>query len=114
MGPILDCLKKARRVYFIVGYDKRTMDLAELKRTMRAYLAEGFHIRVWPNYHAKLWSINGVRYCGSQNFSPAFGPNYMVRTTDEGVGLYIGRSFAIAMRFDHRTKLELVPNYKMP
>lgn len=81
---------------------------------MREYAARGFHIRVWPNYHAKIWIINDDAYCGSQNFTPSFGPNYMVRTRDEGIFDYVKRSWAISANFNHTTKLELVPNYTMP
>lgn len=114
MFPLLERLKKAAHVNILVGYTKSQHDLVRLKRTMREYQALGFYLRVWPNYHAKLWIVNHDIYCGSQNFTPSFGPNYMVRTRDEGAYEYARRSFAIAGSFSHTTKLELVPNYTMP
>lgn len=114
MHPLLDRLANARQVTFIVGYTKSTHDLPALKRTLREYQQRGFIMRVWPNYHAKLWIINEDIYCGSQNFTPSFGPNYMVRTRDEGAYDYVRRSYAISSNFSSTTKLELIPNHTMP
>lgn len=53
MHPLLERLREAASVIFIVGYTKSTHDLAVLKRTLRAYQQYGFYLKVWPNYHAK-------------------------------------------------------------
>lgn len=114
MHPLLERLREAASVIFIVGYTKSTHDLAVLKRTLRAYQQYGFYLKVWPNYHAKIWKVGDVLYCGSQNFTPSFGPNYMVRSTDPGLEAYLRSSIAISSAVSASTKLELVPKYTMP
>lgn len=66
MRPVIDRLSTNAR-YLLVGYSKNTYP-TNLILTLKAYKNLGWHVKVLPGCHLKLWVVGSKAYVGSCNF----------------------------------------------
>lgn len=107
---IIDALTaKAAHVRLLVGYNRNEHSLDRLNTILRDYQTLGFHVRILPGYHSKIWGVGNDAWVGSCNFVPSTIHNLMMQTTWEKVHDYASFYWQHALEYTQSTKLELAP-----
>lgn len=114
MAPIVKQINsKTAIVQLLVGYSKTSHNMEQLFQTLSSYKSMGWHVKVLPSYHAKVWLMNKEAWVGSANFVKGTITNLMVKTSRHQVQNFVQLNWQQGTEISWSTKLELVPQAKL-